>query len=227
MIDRPRDPKLNGVSIEDMKRALRWEHCRQEAAITRLSSSCLGSIVGRHVVGMDAYRLARDAAWRFWPKYERINRDFLPDDPVYSVARTGYTTVATTDIITYQTPASRKWRVLEVILGSEATASAAHRIVWQVSTGGTTETAGNVPEKFDIDSPSSMFGTADIVFNWTTQPTLSAQPKLTWAYNELGGYFDWKAAPGAEVQHRNSEQASYRSTTGTGVISTVVIHEEM
>lgn len=181
----------------------------------------------RRFRGMDAYHAAVESARSFWAIYERVNRDYCPDDPVYSVARSGFTPSADDDIITYQTPASRKWRLLELIIGSEGTASAASRAIWTVSTGGTTETGGNVPEKFDPDSPTSMFTTAEIVFNWGTNPTVSGQPKLALAWNALGGFIDWKAAPGAEIYHRNSEQVSYRNMAGTAVISTTVIHEEL
>lgn len=204
---------VTGISPESYKAELRRQHAADETA--------------RRFRGMDAYQAAVEAAWRFWPIYERVNRDFCPDDPVYSVARAGYTPAADDDIITYQTPASRKWRVLEIILGSEGTASAAQRAIWTVSTGGTTETAGNVPEKFDADSPASMFGTGEIVFNWSTNPTVSGQPKIVFAWNGLGGFFDWKAAPGAEVYHRNSEQVSFRQMAGTAVFSCTVVHEEL
>jgi hypothetical protein len=213
------------ITLDEEKTRLRWKHCRADSALITLSSPSMP--IGRRLIGMDAYHAACDAARKFWSIYERLNRQFRPDDPVYSVVRSGFTPAANADMVTFQTPASRKWRLLEIMLGSEGTASATARQAWQVSTGGTTETAGNAPEKFDIDSPSSMFTTAEIVFNWSTHPTLSGQPKLNFAYNALGGYYDYKLAPGAEVYHRNSEQVSYRNIAGTAVLSFTVIEEEL
>src|SRR5438132_8933231 len=98
-------PKIikDRASIEAYKAKLRWEHALKDSRG-----------VCPRLRGMDAYQAAREAAWKFWPLYERVNREFCPDDPVYSIARTGYTKVAATDMVTIQLLASRKIRLLEV-----------------------------------------------------------------------------------------------------------------
>jgi len=172
------------------------------------------------------YAEAMDQAREFWLAYEQLNRLYCPDDPVYSVSRAGITPTAGNDYFTFINNASRKARVLEVIIGSEGTASAAARAVWQRSTGGTTGASAITPEKFDQLSPASgVF--ANIWTAWTAQPTLSGNPTLTWGWNAFGGFIDWKAAPGEEIVLGSSEQNSFRNSAGTAVLSVTVIFEEL
>jgi hypothetical protein len=172
------------------------------------------------------YAEAVEQAMRFFEKYERVNRDFLPDDPVYSVTRSASITIGN-DILTFSAVASRQWRLLELIAGSEGTSSAAHRDVWQRSTSGATGGGGVTPEKFNTNSPASMFTSSNLFTTWTTQPTLAGAAILSFGNNNLGGYYDWKAAPGAEINHVN-EQVSYRAVAGTAAAwSYTVIYEDL
>jgi hypothetical protein len=175
--------------------------------------------------GFDRYKAACDIARSFWAVYERVNRDFLPDDPVYSVVRSGITPVAGSDYFTFVGAASRKARYLELIIGSEGTASAAARAVFQRSSGGTTGGGAQTPEKFDQLSPAS--GVYSNIFTtWSAQPTLSGNPQVVFAWNAFGGSQDWKAAPGEEITHTTTEQESFRNSAGTAVLSTTAIFEE-
>jgi len=176
--------------------------------------------------GMDLYRKTQEHAFEFFRQYEQVNRDFCPDDPVYSVVRAAVTPVAGNDLFTFLAVGARQWRLLELIIGSEALASAAHRVGWQTSTVGTTSGGALTPEKFNTNSPVSLFSTTSIVTTWAAQPTLSGNPKLVFAYNELGGFIDWKAAPGEE-DYRSNEQVSFRNLAGTGVLSVTTIWEEL
>ena len=206
-------PKLiTGITPETVKRAMRAEHYADTRAL--------------NYRGFDRYKAATEFARTFWARYEQINRDFLPDDPVYSVIRSGMTAVAATDMLTFLAVASRQWRLLEIIAGSEGTASAAARIVWQTSTAGTTSGGALTPEKFNTNSPASLFSTTNIVTTWSVQPTLSTNPKLSWGFNALGGFIDWKAAPGEE-DYRLNEQVSERHVVGVEVLSITTVWEEL
>lgn len=201
-----------GLGTEEFKSVLRAAHHRDSRA--------------RIYKGMDGYHKAQEIAFAFFRRYEQVNRDFCPDDPVYSAVRAGVTPSAGNDLFTYLAVASRQYRFLELIVGSEATASAAHRIVHQTSTSGTTSGGAVTPEKFNTNSPASLFSTTSIVTTWSAQPTLSTNPKFIFPYNELGGFVDWKAAPGEE-DYRTNEQVSQRNAAGTGVLSITSIWEEL
>lgn len=159
----------------------------------------------------------------FWAEYEEINRRVLPDDPVYTGTRSGVTLATTTDLWTLKSPASGQVRVLESYLGGESTVSTVLRFAIQFSTGGTTPTT-QTPEKMNSRSPAaaSTFNTA-----WSAQPTLSGQPLMFHAFNTFGGTDRWVAAPGGEIFLVNGEQLSGRSASGTPVVSSHIIWEEL
>lgn len=172
------------------------------------------------------YAEAVDRAAEFWRFYEQVNRDYCPDDPVYSVVRAGITPVAGNDYFTFITAASIQVRYLELIIGSEGTASAAARAVFQRSTGGTTGGGAQTPEEFNQLSPAASSWWSNIFTTWTGQPTLSGNPYLVFGWNALGGFVDWKAPPGSEVyQQGSSEQVSFRNAAGTAVVSVTAIIE--
>lgn len=196
---------LTGIGVEEYKATLRAAHARVHAR---------------------SYDEALERGQRFYELYEQVNRDYLPDDPVYSVTRSGITPVAGSDYWTFLAVASRQWRLLEVIIGSEGTASAAARAAVGISSAGTTSGGAQTPEKFNTNSPASLFSTTNIVTTWTAQPTAPTNWKLVWAWNALGGFVDWKAAPGEELYFLN-EQVSFRNLAGTAVLSVTAIWEEL
>lgn len=172
------------------------------------------------------YDDAFESAMEFWRFYEQVNRDYCPDDPVYSVIRAGITPVAGSDYFTFITAASIQVRYLELIIGSEGTASAAARAVFQRSTGGTTGGGAQTPEEFNQLSPAASSWWSNIYTTWSAQPTLSGNPYMVFGWNALGGFVDWKAPPGAEIyQQGSSEQVSFRNAAGTAVVSVTAIIE--
>ena len=191
------------IAIADHKAALRLQH------FAETSRSCAEAL---------------EQAARFWARYEQFNRDFAPDDPVYSVERSGVALVTTTDTYTFIAAAAAQVRILEIIWGGEATASAVNRISHQRSTGGATGSGAVTPEKFNTRSPAA---TTVVDTAWVTQPTLSGNPWLVLVLNAFGGYVDWKAAPGEEFYIVNSEQMSIRSQSGTSTFSSTIIFEEL
>lgn len=159
----------------------------------------------------------------FWAEYEHVNRQYIPDDPVYSGVRAGATLATTADLWTLTSPASGQVRIVEHMIGGESTASTVLRFAVQISTGGATPT-NQTPEKFNTRSPAaaSSFRTA-----WTTAPTLSGNPLVMHAFNTFGGFDRWAPPPGGEVYLVNGEQLSGRSASGTPVVSSHLIWEEL
>jgi hypothetical protein len=196
---------VNPIGLEAYKAELRRQHAAYRAR---------------------SYDEAVERAVAFYEKYEALNRNFLPDDPVYSAVRPGITPVANADYMTFLAVASRQWRLLEIIIGGEGTASAAARAAIGISTGGATSGGAQTPEKFNSNSPASLFSTTSIVTTWTTQPTAPTNWKLGWSFNAFGGYIDWKAAPGEELYFLN-EQVSFRNLAGTAVLTVNAIWEEL
>lgn len=205
------DYVLRAAQAELEKTALRWRYWAAEARMDR----------GRFTEFDYAAQAARSA--EMWAEYEDINRRLIPEDPVYSGARPGVTLSTTVNAWTYTAAATGQARVLEVSIAGEATASAVNRVGLYLSTGGATPT-NQTMEKFSSRSPAAAgtFATA-----WTTQPTLNTNPVLWFAYNAFGGGDKWVSQPGAEIYLVNGEQISFRSASGTSVISTHVIVEEM
>lgn len=168
-------------------------------------------------------REALERSRKLWSAIENVNRDFLPDDPVYSGVRGGAALSTTADFFTLTAASAGQLRILELIIGGEATASAVNRVNLSTSTGGSTPTTAT-PEKFNSRSPAaaSQFATG-----WSTQPTLSGNPEKVYAFNAFGGFIRDVFPPGAEIYLVNSEQQSLRSASGTSTISGTLVWEEL
>ncbi len=181
------------------------------------------------------YDEAIERSARFWQRYEQVNRDFLPDDPVYSLTNRGFTLSVTADALTVVSSAGGQARVLEVLIGGEATASAVNRVLLQRGGATTTTTptafsaasTGNITlEKFNSRSPAAAgsYGSA-------TTAALSTAVAMPFAFNAFGGFIDWKAAPGEEIyifgDGTNKEWIGLRSASGTSIVSTSAIVEEL
>jgi hypothetical protein len=50
---------------------------------------------------------------------------------------------------------------------------------------------------------------------------------LSLAFNAFGGFVRWVAAPGEEIYYVNSEVVSMRSASGTSVVSSTIVFEEL
>lgn len=168
------------------------------------------------------YAEAVESANDFWALYEQVNRDFCPDDPVYSIINAGATLSTAADTLTFEAAAAGQGRILEIIIGGEATVSAVNRLA--VQRAGTAITANTVitPEKFNTRSPAA----AGIYGKAGTQ-ALVTNPLFSLALNAFGGFIDWKAAPGEEPYYVNSEVISIRSSSGTSIVSMTGIFEEL
>lgn len=163
-----------------------------------------------------------ERARKFWPLYEQINRDYCPDDPVYSIVNPGGTLSVTADNLTCEAAAAGQGRILEIIIGGESAASVVNRV--SVQRAGTAITGNSVltPEKFNSRSPA-----AAGIYGKTGTQALAGQPMLALSFNSFGGFIRWVAAPGEELYYVNSEVISMRSASGVGVVSSTIIFEEL
>ena len=168
-----------------------------------------------------SYREAFDEAMAFWTHYEQVNRDFLPDDPVYSIFRSGAALSTTADHLGFGASSTGQVRMLEIIIGGEATASAVNRIVMQLSGNPTGQTA-ITPEKFNTHSPA-----AAGVYGHSSTTALSGNPKNVFAFNAFGGFVDYKYPPGGELYFKDGDELSWRSASGTSTCSSTGIFEEL
>jgi len=165
---------------------------------------------------------ARERAWRFWPQYEQINRDFCPEDPVYSVNLASTALSTTADHIGVEAPTNGTTRLLEVIVGGEATAAAVNR--FQIARSAAPFGGGVVAIpclKFNNKSPAGagVYGRAGI-------QTLT-NTVLLFAFNAFGGFIRWVAPAGAEIYFHNTDIVSLRSVSGTSTITSNFIFEEL
>jgi hypothetical protein len=169
-----------------------------------------------------SYNEALEDAMTFWPIYEQVNRDFCPDDPLYSIINSGATLSTSADTLTFQAASAGQGRILEIIIGGEATTSAVNRIA--IQRAGTSITGNSVitPEKFNTRSPAAA-GT----YGKTGTQALSGNPLFSLALNAFGGFIDWKAAPGEEIYFVNSEVVSIRSLSGTSTVTMTGVFEEL
>lgn len=171
-----------------------------------------------------SYAEAMDRAREFWPVYEQVNRDYLPDDPVYSITRPGAAMSLTADHLHLKAAAAGELRILEVILGGEGTASAVNRIALQRNNATLAGATAQTPEKFNLKSGAATgtYGSGN------TSAILTASTYLyLWAINAFGGFADWKPPPGAEPILNDGAVAGIRSLAGTSVFSSTVIFEEL
>jgi len=173
-----------------------------------------------HKVPFDRQKAISD---EFWGEYDDVNQRLCPWDPVYTGTRGGVTLATTTDLATLSVGSSGQLRILESFLAGESAASAVERLAVQRSTGGATPT-NQTPEKASTRSPAAV---ATFATNWTTQPTLSGNPLLYHDCNTFGGTDRWVPSPGEEIYLVNSEILSWRSASGTSVVSSHHVWEEM
>lgn len=157
-----------------------------------------------------------------WAQYEQVNRDYCPDDPVYSIVNSGTALSTTGDNLTFQAASAGQGRILEFIIGGEATASAVNRVAVQRSGTSITGNSALTPEKFNTRSPAAA-GT----YGKTGTQALAGNPMLTLAFNAFGGFIRWVAAPGEEMYYVNSEVISVRSLSGTSIVSSTGVFEEL
>jgi hypothetical protein len=170
----------------------------------------------------NSYNEAVSRMKRFWSLYELVNRIFDPSDPVYSIINSGVALSTTADTLTVQAASAGQGRVLEIIIGGEATASAVNRVYFQRAGTSITGNTAITPEKFNTRSPAA----AGTYGKGGTQ-ALSGNPAEIFAFNAFGGFIDWKPAPGEEIYYVNSEVVSLRSNSGTSTVSATIVFEEL
>lgn len=168
------------------------------------------------------YAEAIERSRKLWTAYEQVNRDLCPDDPVYSIVNAGATLSTTADLLSTQAAAAGQNRILEIIIGGEATASAVNRVSIQRSGTSFTSNTAITPEKFNTRSPA-----AAGVYGKASTQALVGNPMLTLGFNAFGGFIRWVAAPGEEIYGMNSEIVSARSASGTSLVSGTIIFEEL
>jgi hypothetical protein len=168
------------------------------------------------------YAEARDRAWAFWPTYEQVNRDYCPDDPVYSTVREGAAISTTANHLHFKSPSSGQCRILEIIIGGEATSTAVNRLAFAQYNATLAGASAITPEKFNSRSPAAA-GT----YGHSNTSALLAANAQAWAINAFGGLIDWKAAPGEEFYFVNGEVCGIRSLSGTSTFTSTVVFEEM
>lgn len=168
-----------------------------------------------------SYQDALSQSKRFWARYELVNRVMMPDDPVYSIILAGTALSTSADNLTWQAASSGQGRILEIIMGGEATSTAVNRL--SIGQAGTSITANSAitPVKFNSRSAAAA-GTYGHAGTQSITSTL-----MSWAFNAFGGFVDWKAAPGEEIYYVNSEVISLRSASGTSTVSSTGIFEEL
>lgn len=165
---------------------------------------------------------ALDRSREFWTQYELVNRELCPDDPVYSIINAGVALSTTADNLTFQAAAAGQGRILELIIGGEATASAVNRVSVQRAGTSITSNTAITPEKFNSRSPA-----ATGVYGKAGTQSLVGNPMLSLAFNAFGGFIRWVAGPGEEMYYVNSEVISVRSASGTSTVSSTGIFEEL
>lgn len=168
------------------------------------------------------YAEAVDRSRKIWTQYELVNREFCPDDPVYSIINAGVTTSITADALTFQAASTGQGRILELILGGEATTSTVMRTAVQRAGTSITSNTAITPEKFNSRSPA-VAGT----YGKAGTQSLVGNAMLSLAWNAFGGFIRWVAGPGEEMYYVNSEVISMRGAAGVGVASYTGIFEEL
>jgi hypothetical protein len=193
------------ICPNEIKRLLQKQNWMQEL---RAPSRCFEEAVER--------------SRKFWPQYEQVNRDYCPEDPVYSIINAGTALSTTGDNLTFQAASAGQGRILEIIIGGEATSSAVNRVSVQRTGTSITGNSAITPEKFNTRSPAAA-GT----YGKTGTQALVGNPMLSLAFNAFGGFIRWVAAPGEELYYVNSEVIAIRSASGTSTVSSTGIFEEL
>ncbi len=170
----------------------------------------------------DSFKGCLSVARGFWTRYECVNRAFDPDDPVYSIVNAGTALSTSADNLTFEAASAGQGRILELIIGGEATASAVNRLAVQRAGTSITGNTAITPEKFNSRSAAAA-GT----YGKAGTQALVGNPMLSLAFNAFGGVIRWVAAPGEEMYYVNSEVISIRSASGTSLVSSTGIFEEL
>ncbi len=165
---------------------------------------------------------AREKANKTWTMYEQVNRDYCPDDPVYSIVNAGTALSTTADWLTMKSASAGQGRILELIIGGEATSSAVNRIAVGQLNATLASNSAITPEKFNSRSPAAA-GT----YGKANTSALLAGWMLVMAFNAFGGFIRWVAAPGEEMYAVNGEVIGGRSLSGTSTCSSTMIFEEL
>lgn len=171
-----------------------------------------------------------ERAWKFWAGYEQINRDYCPDDPVYTITRSATALSTTADLMDFVAAAAGQTRILEVIIGGEATSSAVNRVNLSRGNATTTTTptgySSITPEKLNSRSAAAAGS-----YGSSVTATLATNPLQVWAFNAFGAFFRWLAGPGEEFyifgDGTNKEWIGIRSASGTSTVSATAFFEEL
>ena len=156
----------------------------------------------------------------------------------YTAAANGWTPVAHADgasalaNASYQavrTTTASTIRVTEAFVGGEATSSTVNRMsLRRLSTNATTPTDVAPAPLSPLSAPSLSQG---YVASATGPTVASTGHLLNLAMNAFGGVIRWVAAPGQEIwataQTAPNGQLVLDSVSGTGIVSTHLIFEEM
>jgi hypothetical protein len=175
----------------------------------------------QRVSGLDVDAV-RGRSSAFWQRYELLNRVFDPSDPVYSIVKAATALSTTADLLTFKAAASGQGRILELIIGGEAVASAVNRVNVQQENATLASNGAITPEKFNSRSPAA----AGTYGAGNTSAAL-AGAMLVFAINAFGGFIRWVAAPGEEMYYVNGEVIGVRSASGTSTVSATGIFEEL
>lgn len=167
------------------------------------------------------YAEAIERSRKFWPTYEQVNRDYCEDDPVYSTVREGAALSTTANHLHFKAAASGQVRILEIMIGGEAAASAVNRVAFANYNATLAGASSITPEKFNSRSPAAA-GT----YGHSNTSALLAGNAIAWPLNAFGGFIDWKAAPGEEFYIVNGEVCGIRSLSGTSTCTSTVVFEE-
>ena len=141
----------------------------------------------------------------------------------------GATALANASYQALRTTAASTLRVIEVMVSGEATSSTVNRMALRrLSTNGATPT-NQVPAALN---PLSAASVSQGYVAATTGPTIASTVHLLHlALNTFGGVVRWVAAPGEEVYATASTAPTGEivldSISGTGVVSTHMLFEEM
>ena len=148
----------------------------------------------------------------------------------YISSREGVTPVAGDMLLGWTTGADELARIMEIMIGGEAAASAVNRMAVRRSTTNLITPTAQTPAKRSPTSPASYTLVATTA---ATQPVTAALPALwTQAFNVFGGQVLWRALEadegliivGATV---GSSELSLEASSGTGVISGECVHEDL
>lgn len=169
-----------------------------------------------------SYQEAMRHQAQMWTRYEAVNRILCENDPVYSIINAGTALSTTADNLTWEASAAGQTRILEIVIGGEGTASAVNRVAVQRAGTSITGNSAITPEKFNTRSPN-----AGGTYGKAGTQALVGNPMHSWAFNAFGGFIRWLAAPGEEMYVVNSEVISMRSASGTSIVSSTGIFEEL